>query len=499
VLRILDAWSASKRPGSGAPRWREAWGGRPGADENSRDVALPRSTPSAQGVAASGVAAFIDALEAHPGIDPHSLMLVRHGHVVAEGWWAPYSPDRLHLLYSLSKTFLSTAVGFAVQEGLLSLDDAVADHFPEFRDELPAASRRILVRHALAMASGHAAEMAQVAVATDPQEPVRGFLLHAPEHEPGTWFAYNQPANYTVAAILQRAAGTDLVSYLRPRLLDPLGVGPVSWQQYPPGRSLGFSGLHATTETIAKLGQLHLADGVWEGRQLLPEGWAAEVRTRRVSTELEVNPDWAQGYGYQVWIARHGYRGDGAYGQFCVILPEHDVVLALTGATEDMQSVLDAAWRHLLPAFGGSGDGEDADADAALAERLRGAALPASTGDGEPSGTVPASWTGPGLRAERGADGAITLTDAAGITATVPVGRPGWTVVEGEGAGPTVAVSGGWGGDVALLDLLFLESPHRLVVELRPDGVLEGRWGTTPLDFVAGGTVLGQAAPLPLG
>ncbi len=215
-------------------------------------MALPRSTPSAQGVAASGVTAFVDALEQHPGIDPHGVMLVRHGHVVAEGWWAPYSADRVHLLYSLSKTFMSTAVGFAVQEGLLSLDDAVADHFPEFRDELPEASRRILVRHALAMASGHDAEMVQAAFGADPVEPVRGFLLHAPEHEPGSWFAYNQPANYTVAAILQRAAGTDLVSYLRPRLLDPLGVGPVGWQEYPPGRSLGFSGLHATTEAIAR-------------------------------------------------------------------------------------------------------------------------------------------------------------------------------------------------------------------------------------------------------
>ena len=131
-------------------------------------MALPRSTPSAQGVAASGVAAFVDALEQHPGIDPHGLILVRHGQVVAEGWWAPYSADRLHLLYSLSKTFMSTAVGFAVQEGLFSLDDAVADHFPEFKDELPEASRRILVRHALAMASGHDAEMVQAALETDP-------------------------------------------------------------------------------------------------------------------------------------------------------------------------------------------------------------------------------------------------------------------------------------------------------------------------------------------
>jgi CubicO group peptidase (beta-lactamase class C family) len=457
-------------------------------------VALPRSTPSAQGVAASGVDAFLDALERHPGIDPHSVMLVRHGAVVAEGWWAPYSRDRLHLLYSLSKTFLSTAVGFAVQEGLLSLDDAVADHFPEFRDELPEASRRILVRHALAMATGHATEMAMVAITTDPREPVRGFLLHAPEHEPGTWFAYNQPANYAVAALLQRAAGTDLVGYLRPRLLDPLDVEPVSWQQYPPGRSLGFTGLHATTETIAKLGLLHLQDGMWEGRQLLPEGWAAEVRTKRVSTDREANPDWAQGYGFQVWMARHGYRGDGAYGQLCVILPEQDVVLALTSAEEDMQAVLDAAWTHLLPAFGEDGEGEAA--DAALAERLAALALPASDGAATASGTVPPTWSGAGLTAA--IDGDLVVLGDGTVTLRLPIGATGWTVLEADDA-PPVAVSGGWRGSSLRIDLVFLESPHRLHVDLLADGRIAMRWGTTPLDFGMLGSTLGQAAPRPLG
>ncbi|GAA2752144.1 serine hydrolase domain-containing protein [Amnibacterium kyonggiense] len=456
-------------------------------------MSLPRSTPSAQGVAASGVAAFVDALEALPGVDPHGLMVVRHGRVVAEGWWAPYSPDRLHLLYSLSKTFLSTAVGFAVEEGLLSLDDAVADHFPEFRDELPEASRRILVRHALAMASGHAAEMVDVALRTDPVEPVRGFLLHAPEHEPATWFAYNQPANYTVAAILQRAAGTDLVSYLRPRLLDPLGVPPVSWQEYPAGRALGFSGLHATTETIAQLGLLHLRDGVWEGRQLLPEGWAAEVRTKRVDTDREANPDWAQGYGYQVWMARHGYRGDGAYGQYCLILPEQDAVIALNSAEVDMQAVLDAVWEHLLPALDAQAEGEEA--DAALADRLGRLVLPPSSGAAEPTGTVPDRWEGPGLTAERTGDG-VVLRDPATAVA-LPVGAPGWTVVD-DGEGPAVAVSGGWDGDVLRLDLAFLESPHRLAVDLLPDGALVSQWATTPLDFQPGATVLDQRAPRPL-
>lgn len=456
---------------------------------------LPRSTPSAQGVAAAGITAFVDALDANPAIDPHSVMIVRHGSVVAEGWWAPYSPERLHLLYSLSKTFLSTAVGFAVHEGLFSLDDLVADHFPEFRDELPEASRRIRVRDALAMASGHESEMVEVALRTDPVEPVRGFLLHAPEHEPGSWFAYNQPANYAVATILQRAAGTDLVGYLRQRLFEPLGIGPVSWQQYPPGRSLGFSGLHATTETIAKLGALHLADGVWQGQQLMPEGWAAEVRQRRVSTEREENPDWAQGYGFQVWMARHGYRGDGAYGQFCMMLPEQDAVVVVTSATEDMQAIVDAAWAHLLPAFGDDAEA-DAAADAALLARLTGMVLPPTTASGTDPGS-PASWSGDGLVVARAAAG-LTVSDAY-LTLAVPMPTSEWTTVEAAWPVPPVAVSGGWEGDLLRLDVVFLESPHRLHLELAADGTLRRRWGTTPLDFQPGAPMLAQTAPRPLG
>src|SRR5919112_794306 len=204
-----------------------------------------------------------------------------------------------------------------------------------------------------AIASGHRQDMADIAVETDPAEPVRGFLLHEPEEEPGTWFQYNQPCTYTIAAIIQRKAGTTLLEYLRPRVLDPIGIGPVSWQEYPAGRNIGYSGLHATTDAVARLGLLHLQDGVWDGRQVMPEGWAAEVRTKRVDNPREPAPDWRQGYGYQVWIARHGYRGDGAFGQFCVILPEQDAVLAFPSAELDMQAVLTLAWEHLLPAFEG--------------------------------------------------------------------------------------------------------------------------------------------------
>ncbi len=192
-------------------------------------------------------------------------------------------------------------------------------------------------------------------------------------------------------------------------------------------------------------------------------------------------------------MARHGYRGDGAYGQFMVILPEQDVVLAINSAEVDMQAVLDAAWAHLLPAFGEQGDG--AEADAALAARLADLELPATTGAAAPTGTVPGTWAGSGLTASREGDG-VTLTDPR-ITLTVPLGATGWTVIEGADA-PPVAVSGGWAGDTAHLDLLFLESPHRLFVDLLPDGSIAARWGTTPLDFQPEATTLDQRAPRPL-
>ena len=304
--------------------------------------------------------------------------------------------------------------------------------------------------------------------------------------------------------MLQRTAGTDLVSYLRPRLLDPLGIGPVSWQQYPPGRSLGFSGLHATTEAIAKLCLLHLQDGVWEGEQLLPEGWAAEVRTPRIPTPNEGTADWQQGYGYQVWIARHGYRGDGAFGQLGIILPEHDVVIATTMATDQVQVVLDAAWEHLLPAFTDA-PLDDAAADAALAARLASLELPPTAGAAQPSD--PDDWAGEyrstdavpfTARLERAGDGWQAALDDAAVRLTVPVGVAGWTVLDDAPDAPPVGVSGGWTGDVLHLDLAFLESPHRLHLELRAaDRSIALHWAAQPLGAVVGESPLNQWAPRP--
>src|ERR1700735_5853179 len=175
---------------------------------------LPRSTPADQQVDPSAILGFLDAVDAHPGVEMHSLMVVRHGHVVAEGWWAPYSAERPHLLYSLSKSFTSTAAAFAQAEGLLGLDDTVIAHFGEFAADITdPRSRSMKVRHVASMASGHTREMLGEALMRDPEEPVRGFLLIPPDREPGTVFVYSQPCTYTLASLIPGNAGMALTGY----------------------------------------------------------------------------------------------------------------------------------------------------------------------------------------------------------------------------------------------------------------------------------------------
>lgn len=331
-----------------------------------RSVFLPRSTPTAEGVSASGIEAFLDRLVAMD-LRLHSLMVIRHGAVVAEGWWRPYGPDVAQAMYSLSKSFTATAVGLAVAEGRLAITDPVVSFFPQ---ELPPdAGPNLLamrVRDLLTMTSGHdrdtTSRMREAGMRW-----VRGFLAIPVEHTPGTRFVYNSGASYMLSSIIQRLTGQTLLDYLTPRLLTPLGIVGARWETSPEGISAGGWGLSLRTEDIARFGLLYLGRGRWGDRQLLPEAWVEEATSKQVINGDEGASDWAQGYGYQFWRCRHGaYRGDGAHGQFCIVLPAEDAVVAITAGTTAMQKVLDQVWAHLLPALheGPSGD------DAALRARL---------------------------------------------------------------------------------------------------------------------------------
>jgi CubicO group peptidase (beta-lactamase class C family) len=310
---------------------------------------LPRSAPEAQGISSNAVLAFVEELERVP--EPHSFMLLRHGTVVAEAWWAPYAPDLKHELFSLSKSFTSTAIGFAVAEGLISVDDQVLSFFPEQAPaEADANLQAMRIHHLLSMSTGHHDDASG---RTFPNRDwVKAFLALPVEHEPGTHFVYNTAATYMLSAIIQKVTGKKLIDYLKPRLFDPLGITGAEWGTCPKGINLGGFGLSVKTEDIARFGQLYLQKGVWNGQRLLSEAWVEAASSKQVNNGDDPESDWNQGYGYQFWRCRHNfYRGDGAFGQFCIVMPEYDAVLAITSGVGDMQAVMNAAWNCLLPAM----------------------------------------------------------------------------------------------------------------------------------------------------
>ncbi len=312
---------------------------------------LPRATPESQGVSSLAIQAFVEAADRDVH-SMHSFMLVRNGRVIAEGWWAPEAADKPHVLWSLSKSFTSTAVGLAIAEGKLSIDDSVMSFFPNETPGEPSDNLRAMrVRDLLTMSTGHAAEpRAKVS-----ENWAKRFLDEPVVHKPGTSFLYNTPATYMQSAIVQTVTGETIVDYLTPRLFEPLGIDKPTWDQSPQGISIGGYGLYLKTEDIAKFGQLYLQKGQWNGVQLISPNWVAAATSKQVENNKAPSarsPDWRQGYGFQFWQCRHGaFRGDGKDGQFCIVLPEQHAVVVMTALTGNMQKQLDLVWEHLLPAF----------------------------------------------------------------------------------------------------------------------------------------------------
>ena len=317
---------------------------------------LPRSTPEAEGIASSAILDFLR--EADAQLDAlHSVMVVRHGRVVAEGWWKPYAAEYPHLMFSVSKSFTSIAVGLAIAERRLTLDDLVIDRLP---DDVPAEITprlaTLTVRHLLTMTTGHATDTVSLADESHGENWARAILAQPLEFTPGTHYVYNSGASYLLSAILQRLTGERLLDYLTPRLFEPLGMRSASWQSCPRGIDAGGWGLSITTEDLATFGQLLLQRGQWNDRQLVSAEWIDDATAAQVDTSgTDHDLDGRQGYGFQFWRNRlSGYRADGAFGQFCIVLPEQDAVVVLTSALPVAQLALDLVWEHLLPAFGDS-------------------------------------------------------------------------------------------------------------------------------------------------
>jgi CubicO group peptidase (beta-lactamase class C family) len=309
---------------------------------------LPRGQPEEEGISASALLDFVNALDQQvEGI--HAVMVVRHGKVVAEGWWRPYDANHNHVLYSLSKSFTSTAVGLTVAEGKLSVDDEVLKFFPDDAPAEPSNNLKAMrVRDLLMMSSGHQDEPSAAPDVISPKT----FLAQPVPHLPGTHFKYNTAATFMQSAIVQKVTGQTTLDYLRARLFEPLGISNPVWDTNFQGISLGGYGLRVRTEDIAKFGQLYLQKGQWKGKQLIPASWIEMATTRQTSNGSNPKSDWSQGYGFQFWRCRHNaFRGDGAFGQFCVVMPEQDTVVAINSGTKDLQIPLNVIWDKLLPAL----------------------------------------------------------------------------------------------------------------------------------------------------
>jgi len=332
----------------------------------SRATSLPRGEKDA--VLSEAVDRFIEATRTVPQapqyLNLHSIMILKHGQVMEERWLNGAGPDIPHPMWSVSKTFTATAVGLAVSEGRFSIDDKVISFFP---DRLPETISDHLasmtVKDLLTMTCGHDSEC-MGEIYTPGCDWVTAFLAHPVEHTPGTYYLYNSVGTYMLSAIVQKTTGEKVLDYLDTRIFTPLGIDRPWWDESPQGINCGGWGLYVKTEDMAKLGQLLLQGGVWNSEQILPAEWVKEMSSYQVPcvpsgadrNNLEAlgltteTSDWMQGYGYQMWMCRHGaFRADGANGQYIIVFPERDAVLVLTTDSNMYQPYLNIVWEYLLP------------------------------------------------------------------------------------------------------------------------------------------------------
>lgn len=298
---------------------------------------------------------YLDILKAGGVNELHSLMVLKDGKVVYENYDYGHNADCLHVMWSASKTFTATAVGFAVQDGLLSVDDKVASFFaPEELGEDPDGYfGKLTVKHLLMMASGLRKDFIAEAGAKSLLKPAESTLQGGWEFEPGTRFRYNSMNTYLAGVIVTKVTGKRLSDYLNEKLFQPLGIREYEWQQSAEGYDFGGWGLFLSVENFAKMGQFFLQKGVWEGKRILNEEWFDEATKAQIYQNgigIINDDEGEQGYCYQMWRCTHdSYRLDGAWGQYCIIIPEKNAVVAIHEHTDDSFATIRAVWKNIYP------------------------------------------------------------------------------------------------------------------------------------------------------
>lgn len=347
----------------------------------AQNFPFPESSPEEQGIPSESVLNMVNGWEKNIKT-VHSFVLLRHGVKVSQGWWAPYKRDEHHILFSLSKSFTSAAIGFAIQEKKISLHDQVMTFFPDDLPENPSENlKQMRVVDLLTMSTGQRTDAFGPMMGSKDPNLVKAFLSLPVEQKPGTLFIYNTGATYMLSAIIQKVTGQKVVDYLKPRLFDPLQIKSPVWEESAQGITWGGFGLYLATEDIAKFGQLYLQKGLWNGKEVIPGEWVEKSVLKQVSNGSNPDSYWDQGYGFQFWrnIA-YGYRGDGAFGQFCLVLPEFDLVLAINSGTDDMHGIMKIVWQELLPTLRDGKLDENPPALARLKEKLGKLTIPTVTG-----------------------------------------------------------------------------------------------------------------------
>ncbi|MFY9153577.1 MAG: serine hydrolase [Prolixibacteraceae bacterium] len=314
---------------------------------------LPRSTPELEGVSSAGIIDFINAADTS-GLENHSFMMLRHGKVIAEGWWKPYGPEYKHIMFSASKTFTATAVGLAVSENRLKVTDKIISFFPySLPDSISDYMKEMTVKDLLTMSAGQDPEPSAWGAGGDW---MTTFISTEPKFKPGSVFKYNNMATFMLSAIVQQVTGETVFDYLLPRIFKPLGIRGIDWDLNPQGITMGMIGLRLRTEDLAKFGQLLLNGGVWNGKQLIPKEWVKEATAFHIKNSgpegENSKSDWEQGYAYQMWRGKNNtVRLDGMAGQFVVIIPDKDAIVVFTANNTNTQKQLDLIHNFLIPAI----------------------------------------------------------------------------------------------------------------------------------------------------
>lgn len=332
--------------------------------------AFERTTPEAVGLSSEQILTYIENLE-RSNTEMHGIMIMRHGKICAEGWWAPFAPNLRHGLQSHTKTYAATAVGIAYTEGVLKLDERLIDIFPNESPENPSENLKLLtVRDVLCMGCG----MDTMPFGTE--DWIREFMNTPVNHKPGTAFMYNSTGSSMLGAIVRAKTGEGLQEYLTKRLFNKIGIDPdnIRWYCMPDGMEMGGGGMLATTEDNLRLMKLYADGGVWEGERILAEDYVklAISKQNDSATESANNPEASDnflGYGFQLWMCKPEgvYRADGAMGQFTIVVPDKDMIIAITETAVGAhwaQSTLNVTWDFL------EGLQETAGENAAAADKL---------------------------------------------------------------------------------------------------------------------------------